>query len=346
MLYEIRMPGDDSVSAVNLERDTVTVSNINQQWGRVAYTNGTQIDAPLDVIRTGYDSTFAAATQIIPHRDWSGRFDLGTFALGDSALVNGTDAVKLNWPAATFARYWQDPFYSQSTDPRWSGNVVAGRRDVTGEIYLRNRFYDPATRRFTQEDPIGLAGGLNAYGFTAGDPVNYSDPFGLCPPQDKNYSTCAHGSREWKAGANRSQTNVASTSVNPVVMAGVSVALSPGAGPVVSAGVYEDRYGVGFYFTPGFSVGQNLGITGELGGSTSAAALGGDSQGGCGGILVTICHTSNSNGGTTTVSAGAGTPATAAATSTTTFLSPTAPTPCATSTTSLACRATLGPYTP
>jgi hypothetical protein len=33
---------------------------------------------------------------------------------------------------------------------------------------------------FTQEDPIGLAGGLNAYGFGDGDPVNYSDPFGLC----------------------------------------------------------------------------------------------------------------------------------------------------------------------
>ena len=31
----------------------------------------------------------------------------------------------------------------------------------------------------TQEDPIGLAGGLNLYGYAGGDPVNYSDPFGL-----------------------------------------------------------------------------------------------------------------------------------------------------------------------
>lgn len=28
---------------------------------------------------------------------------------------------------------------------------------------------------------MGLAGGLNAYGFSNGDPVNFSDPFGLCP---------------------------------------------------------------------------------------------------------------------------------------------------------------------
>lgn len=32
-----------------------------------------------------------------------------------------------------------------------------------------------------QQDPIGLAGGLNLYGFAGGDPVNFSDPFGLCP---------------------------------------------------------------------------------------------------------------------------------------------------------------------
>jgi len=38
------------------------------------------------------------------------------------------------------------------------------------------------TRFYTQQDPIGLAGGLNLYGFAAGDPVNFSDPFGLCPP--------------------------------------------------------------------------------------------------------------------------------------------------------------------
>jgi uncharacterized protein RhaS with RHS repeats len=44
---------------------------------------------------------------------------------------------------------------------------------------MRNRYYDPATGQFTQADPIGLAGGLNAYGFAAGDPVSYSDPYGL-----------------------------------------------------------------------------------------------------------------------------------------------------------------------
>jgi hypothetical protein len=48
-------------------------------------------------------------------------------------------------------------------------------------MYMRNRYYDPATGQFTQTDPIGIAGGLNTYGFAAGDPVSYSDPYGLCP---------------------------------------------------------------------------------------------------------------------------------------------------------------------
>ncbi len=36
----------------------------------------------------------------------------------------------------------------------------------------------------SQEDPVGLAGGLNAYGFAAGDPINFGDPFGLHPCQE------------------------------------------------------------------------------------------------------------------------------------------------------------------
>ncbi|MGH7615422.1 MAG: RHS repeat-associated core domain-containing protein [Gemmatimonadales bacterium] len=46
---------------------------------------------------------------------------------------------------------------------------------------FRNRFYDQRTGRWTQEDPIGVAGGLNLYGYVGNNPVAYTDPFGLCP---------------------------------------------------------------------------------------------------------------------------------------------------------------------
>ena len=57
--------------------------------------------------------------------------------------------------------------------------MLVDKPDATGTYYRRNRSYDPNTARFTQEDPLGLAGGLNVYGFNGGDPVNFSDPFGL-----------------------------------------------------------------------------------------------------------------------------------------------------------------------
>jgi hypothetical protein len=46
---------------------------------------------------------------------------------------------------------------------------------------VRARWYDPQTGRFVSEDPIGLAGGINPYAYAANSPVNFTDPFGLCP---------------------------------------------------------------------------------------------------------------------------------------------------------------------
>jgi RHS repeat-associated protein len=47
--------------------------------------------------------------------------------------------------------------------------------------YFRNRYFDQRTGRWMQEDPIGVAGGANLYGYVGDNPVTFSDPFGLCP---------------------------------------------------------------------------------------------------------------------------------------------------------------------
>jgi RHS repeat-associated protein len=49
----------------------------------------------------------------------------------------------------------------------------------TGLYQMGERYYDPSTARFTQEDPLG-----GGFGYAAGDPINLVDPSGLMESKD------------------------------------------------------------------------------------------------------------------------------------------------------------------
>ncbi len=61
------------------------------------------------------------------------------------------------------------------------GEARLSQPNAPGLSFFRNRVYDQETGRWTQEDPIGIAGGINLYQFNGNDPATYSDPYGLCP---------------------------------------------------------------------------------------------------------------------------------------------------------------------
>ncbi|MDY1550158.1 RHS repeat-associated core domain-containing protein [Luteibacter sahnii] len=49
----------------------------------------------------------------------------------------------------------------------------------SGLIYNIHRYYDSATGRYTQSDPMGLAAGITTYSYVGGMPLTQIDPDGL-----------------------------------------------------------------------------------------------------------------------------------------------------------------------
>jgi RHS repeat-associated protein len=134
--------------------------------GRIRYTHGPGIDAPLVVWQSG--------EALVPHANINGGYEAGSTLSGSM--------VSMYWPSRDRTAYYAPDVRAPRTGPtHWVGSLMDAQADASGLMYRRNRYYDPASGRFTQPDPIGLAGGLNLYGYADGDPVNYSDPFGLTP---------------------------------------------------------------------------------------------------------------------------------------------------------------------
>jgi RHS repeat-associated protein len=215
-LYEIQMPGNeteylendtDSVHQATIHRGSTPVDP-DPYYGRVAYTYGGAIDQPLSIVRMGYvdqrdtanfviSPWYPPAFAIFPVWNERGQPIFGVHKNGDTQYCLGNRCARIGWPQSWFA--YERPKFQHTG---WHGTLLEDKQDASGTHYRRNRYYDPTSGRFTQEDPSGLAGGLNAYGFSAGDPVTYADPYGLCAKEKQNErGECPGGLtvREWEA---------------------------------------------------------------------------------------------------------------------------------------------------
>lgn len=171
-----------------------TVDN-NPFFGQVMYVHALGVDEPVDVIRLNWANrtdlvgnslpyyVFPPAVEL-PFWNYHGRNDFnlvglvvnGALTTNPCQTVQGTRRCPKPPFEVGFAAYNNVPTGAATT---WYGSLLEDKFDQTMTQYRRARSYDPVSGRFTQPDPMGLAGGVNDYGFANGDPANFSDPFGL-----------------------------------------------------------------------------------------------------------------------------------------------------------------------
>ena len=144
-----------------------------------------------------YNSAGAALREYI----WLGDIPVAVFTPGSTSaappLAYYIHADHLNTPRAvldtTGALRWTwyaEPFgvAAANTNPANKGAFTLSLRfpgqvfdPESGLHYNYFRDYDASVGRYTQSDPIGLAGGINTYAYVGGNPLSYTDPLGLAP---------------------------------------------------------------------------------------------------------------------------------------------------------------------
>ncbi len=95
-------------------------------------------------------------------------------------IANATGNVRWRWIS--------EPFRTTAAEsiPNSLENLVVNLRfpdqyfdKESGLSYNYFRDYDGTAGRYAQSDPIGLEGGMNTYTYVGGNPLSYSDLFGL-----------------------------------------------------------------------------------------------------------------------------------------------------------------------
>ncbi len=125
--------------------DNIPVVQIQESYDSQGNHVGTEITY-LHTDQLGAPRVGTSPSQVITWRNYADAFG--------QALLTGSATVRLRLP----------------------GQIDYG---LAGIYYNYFRDYDSNTGRYLESDPIGLAGGLNTYGYVDGNPLNFMDPLGL-----------------------------------------------------------------------------------------------------------------------------------------------------------------------
>lgn len=148
-----------------------------------AYNEGGQLIGEYDGSGNAIQETVWFSGMPVAVLIGSDEYYVHTDHLGTPRVI--TDGNTVIW------RWESDPFGATATQEDPDGdlaNFVYNLRFLgqyydaeTGLHYNYYRNFDPSTGRYLESDPIGLLGGPNSYAYVGGNPLSYTDEFGLEP---------------------------------------------------------------------------------------------------------------------------------------------------------------------
>ncbi len=132
------------------------------------YSQGTNIDEPLAMLRSGLVSFY--------HADGLGSV---------TSLSNSTGLIANTYTYDSFGKL------TNSTGSIVNPFLYTAREfdTETNQYYYRARYHDFTTGRFTSEDPIHFHGGINFYEYAQNNPTTFTDPMGLCQLPSRDCAT-------------------------------------------------------------------------------------------------------------------------------------------------------------
>ncbi len=237
--------------------------------------NGTRTDYLIDPAGIGeVVAEFAGSGSLIGHYVYGSELIGGVPGSGGATYyafdATGNTAQVTNASGAVVDSYSFLPFGEKTVNsqavvnPFTFGGQFGVMDEGTGLYFMRHRWYDPTTGRFTQPDPLSYgAGDANLYRYAGNNPLNSVDPAGLDPPVSNDPVTAVFGSDAgWcgshagAADANQIADQIAQAKTLGFDYMAVS-ANGPGGGTTYYINLHNgNRYGSGEFVagTPGASV--------------------------------------------------------------------------------------------
>ena len=179
----------------NVANQTTTLTSVGQQAKSLGYLDSGQDELVTDGSATLTDSQLGVGNRtdgsgssyytrdnaggLLGERTPSGTYYYVTDALGSIiALTNSSGAVANS--------YKYDPYGATLSSSGTAPNVwgYAGGYQTGGLYHFGQRYYDPTSARWTQQDPLNQFDDLregNRFLYTGDDPVNLTDASGECP---------------------------------------------------------------------------------------------------------------------------------------------------------------------